>query len=849
MREWRVLEARRHNQQETNYSKKKIFSRSVGVSIVSFAMACSMHSVTAKSEEKNLLLSQVGIRRTTDGIPHINAASWKGLGVGVGYAQAQDALCTLAEAFVTYAGKRSFYWGADSQSEQNTTLGKHKNIDLDIFFRAYADENMVAEYQRQQPEELKQLIEGFAEGYNHYLRTNVTHANHSTQSPCIGQAWVKEISAADIYRRMFAANIGAGYARFISEISNAQPSTVASSIPKISNFSSATQGETIHLLQAKLESRIGDTVGLGSNMIALGSQATGEKGSVLFGNPHWFWGGPDRFYQAHLTIPGKINVAGVSFLGIPVIMVGFNEQIAWSHTVSEARRFGLFDLKLEPDQPTRYSYDGKSESMQTKNISVEVRQNDGTLRTIERKLYSSRFGPIIELSHPKFRWGKAHAVAIRDINANNFRVFRNFFYWGQARSLDEFIAIQRREVAVPWTNTSAIGKGDGRVWYSDIGAVPNVPDSLRTQCTTALAQSFASLDALTPFLDGSRSHCEWVKDKDAVQLGAMPAHAMPHLLRHDYVANMNDSYWLTNPQQPLEGFPKTLGGERQLLSLRGRYGHHLAYSLVHSGAHSSLQLSQTLQREVLSSRAYSADQFKTVLLKSACRYRVVTIPKKFPSNMQAVSLTNKRHINKVNVQEACRILRRWPNTASIDNHGSILWDAFWKNVMDIPDIYSVPFSERSPLDTPKAPDIKKSKKIAHALAVAVTEVLTHGKLDAPLSTRQYARGGNSKIHIYGGYGFAGYFTVACSKNNYLMDKNAEGNSYLQVVRFNKEGVIAHTLLSHGQADSALKDEGESMSALQRYARKDWLTFPFSEGAIARDVVVSEVLQLPISEQK
>ena len=57
----------------------------------------------------------VEIRRTTDGIPHIRGTTWRALGVGVGYVQAEDALCTLAEAFVTYQGRRSLFFGPDAR--------------------------------------------------------------------------------------------------------------------------------------------------------------------------------------------------------------------------------------------------------------------------------------------------------------------------------------------------------------------------------------------------------------------------------------------------------------------------------------------------------------------------------------------------------------------------------------------------------------------------------------------------------------------------------------------------------------------------------------------------------------
>ena len=44
------------------------------------------------------------------------------------------------------------------------------------------------------------------------------------------------------------------------------------------------------------------------------------------------------------------------------------------------------------------------------------------------------------------------------------------------------------------------------------------------------------------------------------------------MFRRDYVANSNDSYWLANPEQPLEGFARIIGDERTERSLRERLG-------------------------------------------------------------------------------------------------------------------------------------------------------------------------------------------------------------------------------------------------------------------------------------
>ena len=83
----------------------------------------------------------------------------------------------------------------------------------------------------------------------------------------------------------------------------------------------------------------------GSNATALGGDATTTGRGMILGNPHFPWHGRYRFAQAHLTIPGEYDVAGASLLGSPVVNIGFNKDVAWSHTVSTAYRFTPYEYR------------------------------------------------------------------------------------------------------------------------------------------------------------------------------------------------------------------------------------------------------------------------------------------------------------------------------------------------------------------------------------------------------------------------------------------------------------------------------------------------------------------------
>lgn len=767
---------------------------------------------------RETVIPAIEILRTTDDIPHIRATSWHGLGQGMGYVQAQDALCTLAEGFVTYEGQRSWFFGPEAYPALRSSVGLSKNIDSDFFFKAFVDDVVIESYRSAQPTELRKMVDGFAAGYNQLLREAKSQPQRFAYRDCLQASWVREIAPEDLYRRMYASQVRAGYGQFVTELVNSMP-----------GMGHRVEVGGMNELRTHLAGNLGEDRTLGSNVIAWGQRATGDDGAVLFGNPHWFWGGPDRFYQMHLTIPGELNVAGVSFLGIPVVMIGFTENVAWSHTVSRARRFGLFELTLDPSDSRRYLVDGVSETMRTHTVSVDVQAKDGTAQSVSRTLYTTRYGPVLDLGrrHESLGWSDQRVLTIRDVNAENYRTFRNFLEWGKANSLEEFIRIQRQETSMPWVNTVAIGRNDGRVWYADVGAIPNAPDSLRKTCLTPAGETFAQLDPSIPVLDGSRAVCNWLEGKSSVQTGAMPPDDQPQLLREDYVANMNDSHWLTNVNEPLTGFASLFGGEGQALGLRGRLGHQIAIELLQERSSSSESLSRRVMQEVLNPRVLTADQFKPILLDQACSHSAVKAQEGW------------------NLDRACQTLRAWGNTAEVGDRGAILWEAFWSELKKLTSdgLFQVSFSSEAPLSTPAFPS-PGPDNARRALTNALAYLSKQGiSVDAAYGDIRHVNSGGRRWAMYGGCAEVGSFVVNCPRGeSQVIGPDAISNSYLQVVRFGVNGVDAHTLLAHGQDELAVAN-GRGSAPVVRYARKAWLAFPFSVEDIQRDPeLVRSVLQ-------
>jgi acyl-homoserine-lactone acylase len=779
--------------------------------------ACGGGSDSSDTDVKSQYEAE--IRRTTMGIPHIKAANWGGAGYGMGYAQGQDNLCTLADAFVTYRGERSKYFGGDALAVYNSTIARPRNIDSDFYHRHVLTSDALAAMSGAQNESLRQVVNGFVAGYNRAVRE--AKAGGTANAACRSEAWVQSITEQDMWRRMYSGNLAGGYSNFLAAIANATP-------PAATTKSAPAAAPALDPASiTPPEMQVGGKLGIGSNMYGFGTEATGGDSPVMFGNPHWYWKGPDRFYQAQLTIPDVVNVSGAMFLGQPVVLIGFNDNVAWSHTVSTARRFGFFQLTLAEGDPTSYMLDGKAVKMQAVPVSVEVRDASGAITTVSRTLYKSEYGPMVNLGamNPALGWNTASAFAIRDINATNYRTMRNWMRWNQAKSLDELIAIQKEESAIPWVNTVAVGRGSAKAWYADIGAVPNVSDAQLATCTTAVGKAMAAALPNVPILDGARSACHWQNDADSVQQGAIGPARMPSLLREDYVANMNDSYWLSNAKAPLTGFPSIYGGTPTTQTLRTRLGHTMAQERLAGtdGYAGNKATSEIVRQMVLNSRVFSAERFKTQALDLVC---------KSPS----IALTAG---GSVDVTAACTALRAWDNAGNTTSRGSHLWDEFWNRVsVPAAQLYAVPFNAADPLNTPRDLQASAASALQQSFAQAVQAVQASGfAMDAQRGEVLFITRGGAKLPMYGGCGGVGYFTISCSENpigngGYSMNGQPHGNSYMQVVSFPAGKVEAHTFLTFSLSDDpASANYGDYTKA---YAAKQWLRMPFAESEITSD---------------
>ncbi|MFP1677770.1 penicillin acylase family protein [Alloalcanivorax sp. C16-2] len=728
---------------------------------------------------------QATIERTTYGIPHITAETYGGAGYGHGYAIAEDNLCVLASAYVTFRGEGSRYFGPDAPAAPMGTFGSPTNKDADFFFRFVVNDDQVAMFRDAQPADVRELAQGFAAGFSRYVREVKGGEHGGRHLTCRDEPWLATITEQDVFRRLVALNLAASSSNQLAAIVNAQPPS-----------SPSPTGLVRAAAEVPLDEHrfwVGGEEGIGSNTLAFGADATESGGGLLFANPHWYLEGVDRFYQLQMTIPGELNVSGVAIMGAPMVLLGFNNNIAWAHTVSTARRFTPYFLQMS--DATHYMKDGQERALEAVEITIQKKQPDGSLVPETRTLYRSEYGPMVDYHNPQLPgWTNTTALTLRDINLENTQSFQNFLAFDQADSLDDFYAAIEEHVGIPWVNTTAIGRGDERALYSDITAVPNVPDSLVANCAMGMLASGL------PLLNGTTSDCDWRQDPDAVLPGAFGPANLPHLFRRDYVANMNDSYWLTNANAPLTGYAGIIGQQDYQQSLRSRMGHTLVEDRFNSrDGFAGSQINSTRLRDiVLNSRVLSAELLKEPVLTAVCGGTL-----------------------SADEQQACQVLQNWDNTGNLNAVGAHVWTAIHERLAAIEDLWAVPFDAQDPVHTPRGLNTGNSDvltAVRQAFSDGVAEVVDNGDaLDAPLSEVQTYAKADTDIPQYGGEGSEGYFTVL-------------RNTYLHVVDFPEgEPVRAYTLLSHGVSTDPTSPHYADYT--EAYSRKQWHRVPFTREQI------------------
>lgn len=139
-------------------------------------------------------------------------------------------------------------------------------------------------------------------------------------------------------------------------------------------------------------------IGFGSNSWVVSGNRSVTGQPLLANDPHLSLECPSIFYENHLA-GGGLNVTGFSIPGLPAVICGHNDHIAWGLTNLMADNLDLFEITLNPYNHQEYLYEGTYKSLEIIEEHIPVRMDS----TIDMIIYKTHYGPIVSHVLPDFK--------------------------------------------------------------------------------------------------------------------------------------------------------------------------------------------------------------------------------------------------------------------------------------------------------------------------------------------------------------------------------------------------------------------------------------------------------------
>jgi penicillin amidase len=203
--------------------------------------------------------------------------------------------------------------------------------------------------------------------------------------------------------------------------------------------------------------------GLGSNCWALAGSRTASGKPLLAGDPHLPVRNPSIWYEVALDA-GDMHLIGFSIPGVPGVVIGHNDRIAWSFTYAYADTQDLFVERQDPSDLRRYEFEGRMESATFVREVIDVK---GRPEPVIVDVAITRHGPILT---PVLREQKAQ-LALRWSALEGTRTVEAVIGMARARSFGEFRAATALFVGA--TLSACYADVDGHIGYQLVGRLPD----------------------------------------------------------------------------------------------------------------------------------------------------------------------------------------------------------------------------------------------------------------------------------------------------------------------------------------------------------------------------------------
>ncbi|MEX0894985.1 MAG: penicillin acylase family protein [Balneolaceae bacterium] len=335
------------------------------------------------------------------GVPHIYAQNEQDLYFSVGYVHAQDRLWQLTFKQLAAEGRFAEFLGEDL-------------IEFDKYQRTLGFWDTARKIEEEAPPEIQRILQAYSDGINRYVENNRNNLPiEFTLLDIEPIPWTPTHSYALSRLMAWEMNVSWWSELAFAYLGATLPENVMQELyPSYSDIYPTTMNDEqsrqfVESLMPMIETefdlrqiyqRKGNSVG--SNAWAIDGSRTSTGLPLLAGDPHMGLDMPGNWYEVHLNLNGK-NLSGGTLTGSPVVVVGQNDEIAWSLTNMMADDTDFFIEQIDPNDRSRYVVDSLNGEAMYQPINwrdeiLRIKDSDDQLYRIR----NTRHGPVISDIYP-----------------------------------------------------------------------------------------------------------------------------------------------------------------------------------------------------------------------------------------------------------------------------------------------------------------------------------------------------------------------------------------------------------------------------------------------------------------
>ena len=339
--------------------------------------------------------AELTILRDEHGIPTIRAASVRDAMFGLGVAHAQDRLWQMETHRRIGSGRLAEAFGEAA-------------LDTDRFLRVLGVRRVAAAQWAQVSPASRELLQAYADGVNAVINTLPARPPEFVILGLQPEPWTPEDSLA--WAIMMAWDLGANWQTELirlrlamklpkERIDQLLPPYPGDAVPQSMDYAAFYRGLKLDEQQAAGEPALlrllaaapeNEVEGTGSNSWVLAGSRTTTGKPLLASDPHLKLSTPALWYFARLEAPG-LNVAGATMPGLPSVVMGQNQHIAWGLTNTGPDVQDTYLERIKPDDPTMVQTPDGWARFETRTEIIKVKGRSDVSLTVR----ATRHGPVL----------------------------------------------------------------------------------------------------------------------------------------------------------------------------------------------------------------------------------------------------------------------------------------------------------------------------------------------------------------------------------------------------------------------------------------------------------------------